>query len=374
MKKIIYLDNAATTRVYPKVAEEMQKFLSENFGNPSSIHAFGDRAADAIRIAREKIAKEIGAKPWEIVFTSGGTEANNLVINGLTLANPNKKKIIISSIEHPSMSELCKFLKNWGYKIVEISVDKEGIVDLKKLEKEIDDETLLVSIMHVNNEIGTVQDIKKIGDICRQKKVYFHTDAVQSFAKMKIDVKDMNIDMLSASGHKIGGPKGIGFLYIREGINIKPIMIGGGQERGFRSGTENVAGIAGFAKALDITKKIDKGKIIKLRYKLIFELEKIGGKINGSKINRIYNNVSVSFPGIEGDTAVIYLSERGIMCSTGSACKSKQLKESHVLAALGLNKKEIAGSLRLTLNEYVSEKDIDYAVAEINKVVKKLTI
>jgi len=374
MKKIIYLDNAATTRVYPEVAEEMKKYLTEEYGNPSSIHSLGDRAAEAVKIAREKIAKEIGAKPWEIIFTSGGTEANNLAINGLGIANNKKKKIIISSMEHPSVSELCKFLQNWGYKIAEIPVDKEGIVNIDKLEKEIDDETLLVSIMHVNNEIGTMQDIKRIGEICRQKRVYFHTDAVQSFGKLNIDVNNMKIDLLSASGHKIGGPKGIGFLYIREGVKISPIMIGGGQERGFRSGTENVAGIAGFAKALDLTKKVNKDKIIKLRYTLIFELEKICGKINGSKTKRIYNNVNISFPGIEGDTAVIYLSEKGIMCSTGSACKSKHLEQSKVLKAIGLNDKEISGSLRFTLNEDISEKDINYIVSEVDKVVKKLRI
>jgi len=374
MKNIIYLDNAAAAKVYPEVAEEMKKYLTDEYGNPSSIHQLGDRAAEAIKMAREKIAKEIGAKPWEIIFTSGGTEANNLAINGLSIANNKKKKIIISSIEHPSVSELCKFLQNWGYKIVEIPVDKEGIIDISKLEKEIDAETLLVSIMHVNNEIGTMQDIKKIGEICKQKRVYFHTDAVQSFGKLNIDVKNMNIDMLSASGHKIGGPKGIGFLYVREGIKISPIMIGGGQERGFRSGTENVPGIAGFAKALEIAKKVNKDKIIKLRYTLIFELEKIGGKINGSKTKRIYNNVNVSFPGIEGDTAVVFLSQKGIMCSTGSACKSKNLKESHVLSALGLTKKEIAGSLRFTLNEDISEKDINYIVSEVDKIVKKLRI
>jgi len=374
MKKIIYLDNAATTKVYPEVAEEMKKYLTEEYGNPSSIHSLGDRAAEAIKIAREKIAKEIGAKPWEIIFTSSGTEANNLVINGLGIANPKKKKIIISSIEHPSVSEACKFLLKWGYKIVEIPVDKEGIVDLKRLEKEIDDQTLLVSVMHVNNEIGTMQDIKRIGEICKQKRVYFHTDAVQSFAKLNIDVSNMKIDLLSASGHKIGGPKGIGFLYIGEGIKISPIAVGGGQERGFRSGTENVPGIMGLAKALELAKKVNKDKIIKLRYALIFELEKIGGKINGSKTKRIYNNVNVSFSGIEGDTAVVYLSEKGIICSTGSACKSKQLKESHVLAALGLTKKEISGSLRFTLNEDISEKDINYIVSEVDKVVKKLRI
>src|SRR3989338_5262588 len=374
MKKIIYLDNAATTRVYPAVAEEINKFLSENYGNPSSIHRLGDGAAEVIKIAREKIAREIGAKPWEIIFTSGGTEANNLAMNGLTLTNPKKKKIIISSIEHPSIYELCNFLKNWGYKIVEIPVDKEGIVDLKNLEREIDDETLLVSVMHVNNEIGTIQDIKKIGEICRQKKVYFHTDAVQSFSKLKIDVKEMNVDLLSASGHKIGGPKGIGFLYIREGIKVSPIIIGGGQERGMRSDTENVPCIVGFAKALEQAKKVDKEKIIKLRYQMIFELERIGGKINGSKMNRIYNNVNVSFPGIEGDSAVIFLSERGIMCSTGSACKSRNQEKSRVLKAIGLNDKETSGSLRFTLNEDISEKDMNYVVSEVDKVVRKLRI
>ncbi len=366
MKKIIYLDNGATTPVYPEVIKEMNKFYSEKYGNPSSPHELGEAALKEMNSARRKIAQEILAKVFEIIFTSGGTEANNLAILGLANANPGKKKIIISAIEHSSVYESCMALKEKGYKIIEIPVDNNGLADIGYLERAIDNKTLLVSIIHANNEIGVLQDLSIIGKICKRKGVIFHTDAVQSFGKEKINVRDFAIDMLSASAHKISGPKGIGFLYIREGIKISPLIIGGGQEHGIRGGTENVPAIAGFAKALEITKKIDKNKIKKLRDYFADELEKIGGKINGSKEKRLYNNINVSFNGINGDDLVLFLSEKGIMCSTKSACLSKQKKENRVLKALGLKKDELNGAVRFSLNEKTKRKDLDKVLNEIS--------
>lgn len=354
----IYLDNASTTCGYAEVAREMEKWLLKEYGNPSSSHQMGDEARKALDEARGKLASKIGAKPEEIIFTSGATESNNLAILGLAKAYPKKKKIIISSIEHDSVYEPCQHLKSWGYKIVEIPVNREGFVDLNELEKEIDRNTLLVSIIHGHNEFGTIQDIQKIGGICRKKGGLFHTDAVQTFGKENINARGANISLLSASAHKIGGPKGVGFLYVQKGIKIEPIIYGGGQERGVRSGTENVPGIAGFAKALEITEKIDKNKVREMRDYFMEELQKMGGKVRGSREKRLFNNVHVCFSGAGGEMVAEYLSERGIMCSTRSACSSKQKKENRVLKALGLHEKEIRGALRLGLNEKISRKEI----------------
>ena len=365
--KIIYLDNAATTPVYPEVVRVMQKYMLTEFGNPSSIHSMGESAQKAIENAKKIIASEIGAKPWEIIFTSGGTESNNLAFQGVAKANTSKKKIIISAIEHSSIYELCQEMKKYGYVIAEIPVDKDGLIDFSLLEKEIDSNTLIVSILHANNEIGVLQDIKIIGDLCRKKGVVFHTDAVQSFCKEKINVSSMGVDMLSASGHKIGASKGVGFLYIKTGVQIEPIIIGGSQESGLRPGTQNVPSIMGFAKAVEITKKIDKNKVKALRDYFISELEKICGKINGSKEKRIYNNVDVSFSGKEGDAMLLFLSEMGIMCSTRSACMSKQKKENRILSALGLKDDLINGALRFSLNEFNTYKEIDSVITELRK-------
>ena len=368
----IYLDNAATTKVRKEVVSEMQKYMLEEYGNPSSQHELGIKAREAIDSARTKIVREIDAKLGEIYFTSGGTESNNLAIIGLAKANPGKKTIIISSIEHPSIVEPCKYLEDQGYKIIKIRVNKEGIIDIDELEKLIktnSDDLLLVSIMQVNNIIGTIQPVEEIVNLCKEKRVLFHTDAVQSFGKLKIDVKKMNIDLLSASGHKINGPKGVGFLYIRAGIKINPLVYGGGQEKGLRNGTENVPGIVGMARALELQKKINKEKIRKVRDLLINELENIGGKINGSKKMRIYNNINVSFP-VDAGNLVAYLSNKGIYVSTGSACESKKEREDETLKAIGLNKKRMDGSIRITLNEEINVEDLDRIVREIEKMIR----
>jgi cysteine desulfurase len=366
----IYLDNAATTKVDKNVAEEIRKVFLDNYANPSSQHSCGKDSRKLIVSAREKIAKFIGANPSEIIFTSGGTESNNLAIRGLAKANPEKKHIITSVIEHPSVLETCKDLEWQGYSVDYVSVNGDGIVDVSKIEKLIKKDTLLVSVMHVNNEIGTIQSIEEIGALCKGKGVYFHSDCVQSFVKLKIDVGKMNLDLISISGHKVHAPKGIGFLYVRGGVRLKDVQTGGGQENGLRSGTENVPGIVGLATSLDI--KPDVSGIKKMRDLFVKELLKIPGtRINGSLKERIWNNVNVSFYGIEGESLMLMLDKEGICVSTGSACASSKLNESYVLKAIDVPELYIHGSLRLTLGK-ISEKDIKFVVAKINEKVEKL--
>lgn len=373
--KTIYFDNAATTPVEKEVALVAEKFMTEYYGNASTLYKLGRNAREAVEQARERIAKFLQVTPEEIIFTSGGTESNNLALQGLAQAQPEKKHIITSVIEHPSVIEVCKMRERRGYKVDYITVDKEGIVDVEEIKKKINENTLVVTIMHVNNEIGTIQPIEEIAQICRARNVPFHTDAVQSFGKMNIDAS--KFDLLSASGHKINAPKGAGFLYIKKGVKIHPLMHGGGQERGIRSGTENVAGIAALGKAVEIAekrlKKKKDEKIRKLRDKMIAELLKIPGtRLNGSKDKRLWNNVSISFMDAEGEAIVLMLDEKGICCSTGSACSSHSLKSSSVLKAIGLDDSESHGSIRLTLGWQSTEREVNYAVKEIKKVVERL--
>ena len=371
MRKIIYLDNASTTQVSKEVIKEINRFDLNEYGNPSSIHEFGERALKAMNSARKTLASEINCKPWEIVFTSGSTESNNLAFFGLSRSElgKKKKKIIISAIEHSSIFEICNVLKKEGFKITEIPVDNMGLLNIDMLKKEIDKNTLLVSIIHVNNEIGIIQDIEPIGKICKERGVIFHSDCAQSFGKIKIDVNKIGINLLTASAHKIRGSKGIGFLYLKGRVKINPIIYGGGQERGLRGGTENVSGIIGFAKALKIIKKINKEKIKEVRDYFISELEKIGGRINGSKEKRIYNNINISFDA-DAERIVLFLSDKGIMCSTGSACENRKKTESRVLNAIGLKENEINVSLRFSLNENINKQDIDRVIEEIKLFLK----
>jgi cysteine desulfurase len=391
--KEIYLDNAATTRVSEEVLQAMNPFFTKRYGNASSLHAKGDEAVEAVNSARKKIAREIGCKAHEIIFTSGATEANNIAIQATTSFrtttsfrkrssrsqenyngsqenyNGDKKKIIISSIEHPSVSEVADNLEKRGFLVRRIGVNKEGFIDLDFLEKEIDENTAIVSVMYVNNIFGTIQDLRKIGRLCRQNKTFFHTDAVQGFGKLKIDVNDWCIDLLSASAHKIGGPKGSGFLYVRDGIELSPMFYGGGQERGFRSGTENVPGIVGLGKSLELYRENDWREIQRIRDLFISKLEEIGGKINGPHGDkRIYNNVHVSFPGINSEDLIIKLSTEGIYVSAGSACDSKKQKKDLVLKALGLSKKESESSIRISLGDDIGGKEVETVV----KVLKRL--
>lgn len=358
MKRQIYLDTIATTRVHPEVIQAMLPYFTETYGNPSSLHALGEQAFTAMTNSRTTLANIINARPEEIIFTSGGTEANNLALFGIVCAQPHKKKIFISAIEHSSIKEPCSLLRQQGYEIHEIKVNAKGLIDMNELAQAIDATTALVSIIHGNNEIGTLQDLEAIGSLCQKRNVLFHTDAVQSFGKTSIDVRKMHIDLLSSSAHKIHGPKGMGFLYVKNSLLLSPLIIGGGQEKGRRGGTENIPGIIGFAKALSLTTSSNQKKIVSIRDFLINELEKRGGVITGSKEKRLSNQVSFFFKGIDAELLVAYLSQRGIFCSTRSACLSKEHKESHVLKAIGLSREEIRGALRFGLSSDITEKDI----------------
>ena len=367
----LYLDNAATTPLVPEVLKEIENFNKKYFANPSSQHKLGREVRKKIENARKKIAEFICAEPEEIIFTGGGTEADNLALKGIALGNPTKKHIITTVIEHPAVYDTCKQLEKEGYDVDYIRVNNEGLVNIEDIKKKIKKDTLLVSVMHVNNEIGTIQPIEEIGNLCKENKVYFHTDAVQSFKKLDLKVKESNIDLISISGHKFNGPKGIGFLYAKMGTRLKPVNYGGGQEFNFRSGTENTSGIIGLAKALDV--KTDKEKIKEVRDYLIEKLKSMKGvKINGSLDKRIYNNINVSFYGIEGESLMLLLDETGIQVSTGSACSSKKLEESRVLKAIGVDELYIHGSLRITLGNDMNLEKADYLIKQIERGVEKL--
>ncbi len=378
MKKI-YLDHAATTPVDKRVLREMQPYFSEKFGNASSLHLFGLEAGEAMEKSREQVAKAINARPEEIIFTSGGTESDNIALQGVAYTNRRKgKHIITTKIEHHAVENTCKFLEKSGFEVSYLDVDKEGFIDLAKLEKKMEDETILVSVMHANNEIGTIEPVKEIGELCRERGIYFHTDAVQSVGKEKIDVQRMNVDLLSASGHKFYGPKGIGFLYVKQGTKICPLMHGGNHEKGLRSGTENVAGIVGMAKALEIAEgeRVEEAaRERKLAKKLVNGALKMRNSwLNGPAIGkkRLSNNVNLGFDFVEGESMVLMLSDKGIAASTGSACSTKSLEPSHVLRAIGLPHVKCHGSLRFTLGRSTTKKDIDFVLKELPVIVKKL--
>lgn len=375
--KTIYLDNAASTKVDEKVLKEMIPYFSEKYGNASSVHQIGQEAKNALEKSRKIIASSINAKTHEIIFTSGGTEGNNLVLKGLFFSNfQNKKHIITTKIEHDCVLETCKWLETQGAKISYLDVDKEGFIDLAQLEKSICENTLLVTIIHGNNEIGTIQDLEKIGKICREKKVLFHTDACQSFTKIPINVKKLNIDLITLNSHKIHGPKGVGAVYIREGIKITPLLHGGGHERNLRSGTENISGIVGFSEAVKISNSKNVKQMVILRDKLIKGILKIPNtKLNGPQgEKRLCNNINVSFMNIEGESIGGYLEREGIYTSTGSACQSHTLKSSHVLKAIGLTPLEANSSIRISISKYTTEEEINYVLEKIEKVVNKLRI
>ncbi len=376
MRKI-YLDYAATTPVDPRVLKAMKPYFSEDFGNASSLYSMGQQARLAMENSRKRIAKIINSEPEEIVFTSGGTESDNLALVGVAMANKKKgNHIITSKIEHKAVMETCEFLEKQGFQITYLDVDKYGIIDLEQLKKSIKKETILVSVMHANNEIGTLEPIEEVGKICREKDIYFHTDAVQSFCKIPIDVKKMKIDMLSASSHKIYGPKGVGLLYVRTGVKIEPLLHGGGHESGRRSGTENVAGIVGFAKACEIANKgmtKEAKRLSRMRNKLVKGLLKVPNSyINGHPEKRLPGNTNFRFDFIEGEALILKLDIVGIEASTGSACSSKDLKASHVLISIGLSPKQAHGSLRITMGRYTKEKDIDYVLKNVPEVVSEL--
>ena len=371
---MIYLDNAASTQIHEDVLESMLPYLKEQYGNASSIHRYGRLAKKAIEKARKQIALLINADPSEILITSGGTESNNTVLMGIS---SNDSSIVTSSIEHDAILEPCKKLTQNGFHVDYLPVDKFGTVDPLELKNHLSDNTCLVSIMFGNNEVGTVQKISEIAKICNERKIPFHTDAVQAVGKIPINVKELGIDLLSISSHKLHGPKGIGALYIKNGIKIDPVILGGGQEHGLRSGTENVANIVGFGKACEIAKNNlnDNMKyVIALRDMLI---EKVLNEIpevtlNGDPKSRLPNNAHFTFLGVNGEDLIIKLDEYGIAASTGSACSVNTQRASHVLQAMGFSHEQITGSLRLTMGVFNNEKDIEQTVTSLKKIVEEL--
>ncbi len=374
MKMKVYLDNAATTKTAPEVAEAMLPFFTEKYGNASSIHSFGEEAKDALENARQKLAEHIHAEPENIIFTGGGTESDNLAIKGTAYALKNKgKHIITSKFEHHAVIETCQALEKEGFEVTYLGISKDGFVNSEELKKAIRDDTILVTIMNANNEIGTIQDIEKIGKICAEKGIVFHTDAVQSLGKVTIDVEEMHISLASLSAHKIHGPKGIGALYVRDKKSIKPLFQGGAQEFSLRPGTENVSGAVGFEKAVDMLSETDVKNMTELRDYLIEELLKIPEAcLNGSRENRLCNNVNVSFSHIEGESILLGLDDKGVAVSTGSACTSQKLKPSHVLLALGIKPEDAHGSIRFSLSRYTTREEIDYALQAVKDVVENL--
>jgi len=376
-KRLVYLDYAATTPVDPRVIAAMEPYWGKFVGNTMSLHSQGMRASAAVEKVREIIARSIGAETEEIVFTGNATESNNLALKGVAEANPLKKKILISSIEHDCVVESAKWLAGKGYEIKEIPVNRDGLIEFEWLGRELTEEVLLVSVIHGNNEVGTIQDIGRIGSLCRAKGVLFHTDASQSFGKVLIDVKEMEIDLLTASSHKIYGPKGVAILYIRNGVAINPILHGGGHEGGVRSSTVNVPAIVGMGKAVEVCQniRISEGQNIrKLRDKLIKGiLDKVEDCwLNGDAKNRLPNNVNISFGRVEGEGLLLELDVRGIEVSTGSACSSRSLEPSHVLLAMGLTAPEAHGSIRFSLGRWTTEAEINYVLRVVPEVVAKL--
>ena len=373
----VYMDYAATTPVDPRVLKAMLPYFTKKFGNTMSLHSFGREAKKALEDSREAIANLMNAKPEEIIFTSSATEANNLAIKGVALANRNKgKHIIVSKIEHHCVLKSARWLERNGFEVTYLPVDKYGLVDLGELESAIRKDTILVSIMHANNEIGTIEPIAEIGKICKEKGVYFHTDAAQTYGKIPINVEKMNIDLLTASSHKMYGPKGAACLFIRKGVKIEPLLHGGGHEFGLRSSTVNVACIVGFAEAAKICKKVMKKeaeRLTKLRDRLIKGCLKIeNSHLNGHPKLRLPNNANFWLAFIEGESLVMELDAHGIAASTGSACSSKSLEPSHVLLAIGLKHHEAHGSLRLSIGRWTTREEVDYVLKVLPEAVERL--
>jgi len=373
---LIYLDNAASTKIHEDVLESMIPYLKEQYGNPSSIHRYGRQAHKAIEKARTQIANLINADPSEILFTSGGTESNNTALYGIAKKNPSSR-IITSSIEHDAILEPCKRLEKDGFDLVYLPVDNSGLVDPLILKNNLSENTSLVSIMFGNNEVGTIEPISDFVNICKEKNIIFHTDAVQAIGKIPIDVKELGVDLLSISSHKINGPKGVGALYIKAGISIDPVILGGGQENGLRSGTENVANIVGFGKACELSQKNLEKNISKMRElrdylskKIIHEIPEV--VLNGHPETRLPNNIHLTFLGVNGEDLLIKLDEYGIAASTGSACSVQIQKASHVLQAMGFSHEQITGSLRLTIGISNNFEEMDKTVEILKNVVKEL--
>ena len=378
MKKKIYLDYAATTPTDPRVVEAMLPYFTDSFGNPSSIHSFGQEGKKAIEEARDKVANLIGAKSEEMIFTSGGTEADNFALKGVAFANEKKgNHIITTAIEHHAVIETGKFLEQREFKVTYLPVDKYGLLSPEDVKKAITDKTILISIMHANNEIGTTEPIAEIGKIAQEREIYFHTDAVQTAGHLPLNVDELNVDLLSISSHKLYGPKGVGALYIRKGTRIISFIHGGEQERRRRASTENVPGIVGFGRAVEIAKEEmekEAKRLTSLRDRLIKGIpERIKEvRLNGHPTQRLPNNVNVSVKFVEGESMLLNLDLAGIAASTGSACSSSTLEPSHVLLAIGLSPEIAHGSLRFTLGRGTTEENINYLLEILPKIVTKL--
>jgi len=377
-ERIIYFDHAATTPLKKEVLDEMMPYLTEQYGNPSTIYKLGREAKKAIELARERVAKALNAEVQEIFFTSGGTESNNWALKGVAFANKDKgKHIITTTIEHHAVLHPLKYLEGLGFEVTYVPVEPNGIVDPQKIKEAIRNDTILISVMLANNEIGTIQPVKEIAKIAKEKGIIIHTDAVQAVGQIPVDVKDLGVDLLSLSAHKFYGPKGVGALYIKKGTKIHPFSHGGAQERNRRAGTENVAGIVGLGKAIELaTQNLSEyaAKLQKLRDKLIDGvLSKIDYvRLNGDRYNRLPNNANFSFEFIEGESLLLMLDMKGIAASSGSACTSGSLDPSHVLLAIGLEHEVAHGSLRITLGEDNTEEDIDYLLEVLPDIVSRL--
>lgn len=378
MKKLIYLDNAATTKTSEEVVAAMLPYFTEYYGNPSSVYEFASESKKAVSNARRTIAETLGAQENEIYFTAGGSEADNWALKATAEAYQSKgKHIITSKIEHHAILHTCEWLEKQGYEITYLDVDENGVVKLDELKKAIRPDTILISVMFANNEIGTIQPIKEIGEIAKEHGILFHTDAVQAFGQVPIDVNEYHIDMLSASGHKLNGPKGIGFLYIRKGVKIRSLIHGGAQERKRRAGTENVPGIVGLGKAVERAIATMEARTAKERETRDYLIDRVLKEIpytrlNGHRTLRLPNNANFSFQFVEGESMLIMLDMKGICGSSGSACTSGSLDPSHVLLAIGLPHEIAHGSLRLTLNEEIEKADIDFVVEALKDIIERL--
>ncbi|WP_425447167.1 cysteine desulfurase NifS [Dethiothermospora halolimnae] len=374
----VYMDNAATTAVKKEVLDEMIPFFTEKYGNASSIYRLGRESKKALDQSRNKIANILGADPKELYFTSGGSEADNWAIKGVALANRNKgNHIITTKIEHHAVLHACEYLEKNGFEVTYLDVDEDGLINLDELKGAITDQTILITIMYANNEIGTIQPINEIGEIAKENNIYFHTDAVQAIGNIEIDVKDLNVDLLSISAHKFHGPKGVGALYIRKGVKIHPYIHGGAQEKNRRAGTENVASIVGMAKAIELAyENLEEhnNHVMRLRDKLIKDvMDKISHvRLNGHSQKRLPGNVNFSFEFIEGEALLLSLDMVGIAGSSGSACTSGSLDPSHVLLAIGLPHGIAHGSLRLSLSDFNTEEEVDYVVENLITIVDRL--
>jgi cysteine desulfurase len=375
--KRIYMDHSATTPVAPEVLEAMLPYFSEKFGNASSLHSFGLEAKEALEESREKVAGLLGAKPEEIIFTAGGTESDNLALKGIARKNQKSgKHIITTRVEHPAILECCRKLEKEGFEVTYLPVTNEGLVEIATLESAIRSDTILISVMHANNEVGTIQPLEEIGRLAAEKDIYLHTDAVQSVGKIPTDVNKLGVDLLSLSAHKLYGPKGVGALYIRNGTRLESIIQGGGHERGLRSGTENIAGIVGLARAAELgreTMSTEAERLTRLRDRLAeLVMSKVKEAwINGTMKMRLPGNLNFGFKYVEGESLLLFLDSIGISVSTGSACSSHKLEPSHVLLSLGLKPEECHGSLRITLGRSNTLEEVDYVALGIARAVER---